>query len=191
MSEIAEPDTSPNRKLATTFEAPSPPRRRPTKACAKSTSSFAIPAECISFPDRISSGMAMQGEDVDAVEGLQRARHEGHVAEHRDVERSHQPQRQRDRDADQHRSQQRKRENKRLRRAGHLHVLPERKEDDAEIADGDRKLDREPGLVRPARRSGEPSGPASASTATGMATKWTVIGNCSASVRIRPAISIA
>jgi hypothetical protein len=62
VSETAEPEMSPKRKLATTLEAPSPPRIRPTRTWAKSTSSRAMPAVCMSFPDRMSSGMAMSAK---------------------------------------------------------------------------------------------------------------------------------
>lgn len=37
VSETAEPEMSPKRKLATTLDAPSPPRTRPTSTWAKST----------------------------------------------------------------------------------------------------------------------------------------------------------
>ena len=58
VSDTADPERSPKKKLATTLAAPNPPRMRPTSACAKLTSNLAIPATCISFPDRMSSGMA-------------------------------------------------------------------------------------------------------------------------------------
>ncbi len=59
VSEMAEPEMSPKRKLATTLAAPSPPRRRPTSTCAKSTMYWATPASCISLPASMRSGMAI------------------------------------------------------------------------------------------------------------------------------------